>query len=123
MSWEMDYSNLHDQMSNIVASLISSGLGGSGGHREGDIQIRPEELTHTAETCYQVGTNLKKTLEEVHGIMNEFFNSDVFEGQQAESVRTNYANASENLDKFPQMVVWLGGKLEQAAIAFTEADK
>ncbi len=47
----------------------------------------------------------------------------MFEGQQAESVRNNYKTASENLDKFPKMVAWFGGKLEQAAMAFTEADK
>lgn len=121
MGWMDSFNDAFGTVSDQIGNAVNTGNGG--GHREGDIQVRPEELTRTAETCYQVGTNLTRTLEEVHGIMTEFFNSDVFEGQQAETVRNNYTTASENLDKFPKMVVWFGGKLEQAAIAFTEADK
>ena len=89
----------------------------------GDILVRPEELQRTAEICYSSANNLNALLEQVHGIMNEFFNSDVFEGEQAANVRDSYTRTRENLDKFPQIIVWLGGKLEQAAYAFMEADK
>jgi hypothetical protein len=121
MSWSSIFENAYTEMVDMHSD--SFGWMSPPTPRVGDIQVRPEELTRTAEICYQVGTNLNKTLEEVHSIMNEFFNSDVFEGQQAETVRNNYTNATENLDRFPQMVVWFGGKLEQASIAFTEADK
>ncbi len=121
MSWFDSISDIFDNFIEEIGSVFASWLPPA--PREGDIKVRPEELTRTAELCYQVGTNINRTLDEVHGIMTEFFNSDVFEGQQAETVRGNYSRASENLDKFPQMIAWFGGKLEQAAIAFTEADK
>jgi hypothetical protein len=98
-------------------------MGGGGVAGSGEIQVRPLELLEKSKIALDVGYRLKNSLDEVHGIMTEFFNSDIFEGQQAAQVRENYATARENLDRFPVMVVWLGGQLETAANTFINADK
>lgn len=140
MSWTSFFNQISSAFTNLYTTIetgIQTTFGGSSGSggtatpssastpagRAGDIQVRPEELIKSAEACYQIGRSIDGLLEQVHSIMTEFFNSDVFEGQQAANVRDNYNRTRENLDKFPQMVAWLGGKLEQTAYAFTEADK
>lgn len=106
-----------------LASLVKGPAvapGGAGGAQK--IQVRPDELIKIAGTCENIAKNLKNHLDNMHSILNEFFNSDVFEGKQAAELRANYTRTRQGLENFPQLVAFFGVKLQEAAQAFKIAD-